>query len=110
MPTRPKSINLAPPGATGRTPAQQAAKKFYDSARWRALRKQVLAEEPTCRFCPPEHPRLSTTGHHVEPLDRRPDLALVRENIRGICTECHTALHKGGTLAGGLFIPADPKA
>lgn len=107
MPTLPPTLSLAPPGTTGRTDAQKAAKRFYDSARWRALRAVVLAEEPVCRYCPADRPRLSTTGHHVKPLEQFPDLALVRENIRGCCTECHTAFHKGGTLAGGLFVPKD---
>ena len=108
MPMLPRTFSLAPPGSTGRTPTQQAAKRFYDSKRWRDLRAQVLREEPLCQLCPGEFRQLATTGHHVEDLIQHPKLGLVRENILAVCSACHSTIHKGSTLPGGLRIPAKP--
>ncbi|WP_243061171.1 hypothetical protein [Nocardioides sp. SR21] len=63
---------------------------------WRRLRDQVVAEEPTCRLriagiCT----TVSTTAAHIVPVTERPDLALVRSNVEGSCTECNEAT---GTL------------
>lgn len=59
---------------------------------WRKLAKQAAREEPTCWLqfegvCT----RRSTTGDHVIPVTERPDLALVRSNVRGACSPCNYA-------------------
>lgn len=59
---------------------------------WRTLRAQVLAEEPICwlqfdGICTGP----STTGDHVISVEERPDLALVRTNVRGACAACNLA-------------------
>jgi 5-methylcytosine-specific restriction endonuclease McrA len=65
----------------------------YD-AEWTRLRKQVLAEEPTCRICGEP----STDAHHIVPIAQGGD-RLDRETIAGLCHVCHSALtarHGGG--------------
>jgi 5-methylcytosine-specific restriction protein A len=64
-------------------------KRGYDR-RWQRLRLVVLAEEPLCRFCYAEG-RLTpaTDVDHIEPLRTRPDLRLLRSNLRSLCHPCH---------------------
>jgi 5-methylcytosine-specific restriction endonuclease McrA len=59
---------------------------------WRRLAKQAAREEPVCwlRF-PGVCTGASTTGDHVIPVTIRPDLALIRSNVRGACEPCNTA-------------------
>lgn len=61
---------------------------------WRSLRDQVVAEEPTCRLrivgiCT----MVSTTADHIVTVPARPDLAMVRTNLRGSCRPCNEARH-----------------
>lgn len=56
---------------------------------WKKLRDQVVVEEPLCWLGLPGCTRLSTTGDHVIPVTERPDLALVRDNVRGCCRSCN---------------------
>ncbi|HWX48139.1 MAG TPA: HNH endonuclease signature motif containing protein [Roseomonas sp.] len=67
-----------------------ASSRGYDR-QWRRLRDVVLAEEPLCRFCL-ELGRLTPAREvdHIEPIARRPDLRLVRTNLRPLCTPCHS--------------------
>jgi 5-methylcytosine-specific restriction endonuclease McrA len=59
---------------------------FYTSAAWRALRAQVLLEEPWCACgCR----RLSVDVDHILPRSDRPDLELERTNLRALSRECH---------------------
>ncbi len=59
-----------------------AAGRGY-GAEHRALRRQVLREEPVCRAC---RFRLSTIADHIVPLSRGG--LTVRENLQGFCGEC----------------------
>lgn len=56
---------------------------------WRRLAKQVCREEPLCWLQLHGCTRLSTTGDHLEPVTDRPELALVRTNVRGACRSCN---------------------
>ena len=58
----------------------------YDAA-WRRLRLRVLAEEGgVCAVCGGE----ANAVDHIEPVSRRPDLRLVRSNLRAICRTCNS--------------------
>jgi 5-methylcytosine-specific restriction endonuclease McrA len=60
--------------------------KFYQSARWRALRVLVLREEPICTCgLPAKH------VHHIKPRKERPDLQWERSNLEALCIPCHNA-------------------
>jgi len=63
-------------------PARHA---FYQTPEWRALSKQVLAEEPWC-YCGAR----ATQADHILSLKERPDLGLVRSNLVGRCGPCHS--------------------
>ena len=58
---------------------------------WTRLRDQVVREEPTCWLQLPVCTGLSQTADHLAPVSERPELALVRSNLRGICHRCNMA-------------------
>ncbi len=67
-----------------------AVARIHGSARWQAVRAQVLRDEPLCRECA----RLGLTEpatqvDHVVPLAVAPELAFVRSNLAPTCTACH---------------------
>ncbi len=64
--------------------------RIHGSARWQAVRAQVLRDEPVCRECA----RLGLTEpatqvDHVVPLAVAPQLAFDRANLAPTCTACH---------------------
>lgn len=59
------------------------------SSAWQRLRAQVIREEPTCWLQLAGCTQLSTTGDHLLTIKQRPDLALVRSNVRGACANCN---------------------
>lgn len=62
-------------------------KRFYDSKPWRSLRYQVLLD---CGFiCESCQVNEATIGDHIIPTKIRWDLRLSRDNIQGLCAECH---------------------
>jgi len=58
---------------------------------WRRLRDQVVAEEPWCWLKLPCCTGRSETGDHIIPAIDRPDLILVRSNVRGACRACNNS-------------------
>ena len=56
---------------------------------WRKLRDRVVAEEPVCQLGLPGCTGASTTADHIVTVRDRPDLALVRSNLRGACQHCN---------------------
>lgn len=62
---------------------------------WRVLAKKAAEQEPVCWLQLEGCTTRSTTGDHVIPVVDRPDLALVRSNVRGACAECN---YKRGNL------------
>jgi 5-methylcytosine-specific restriction protein A len=64
--------------------------QFYSSARWKALRRLVLVEEPLCRTCKAQGAIvLSAQADHIKPIHKHPELMLVRSNLQGLCLPCH---------------------
>lgn len=53
------------------------------------LRAKVLSEEPTCRLRLPGCTGVSEEVDHIIPKADRPDLYLVRSNLRGACRSCN---------------------
>lgn len=62
--------------------------RFYATLEWRRLSAEVRAGATRCHWCLKPTRRL--VADHVEPLDRRPDLALDRSNIVPACVPCNT--------------------
>jgi 5-methylcytosine-specific restriction endonuclease McrA len=63
---------------------------FRSQKPWRNLAKQVVADEPICWLRLPGCTIRSTTADHILPAAQRPELALVRSNIRGACHSCNS--------------------
>lgn len=72
---------------------------------WRTLRAKVLREEPTCRIQGPGCTHISDTVDHIHPRSIRPDLAMVRRNLRGACAHCNYS-RGNGTKQRGTNQPA----
>lgn len=70
-------------------PRRVAMGDIRSSAAWQRLRAQVIAEEPYCWLQLAGCTRHSTTGDHLLTINERPDLALVRSNVRGACASCN---------------------
>lgn len=65
---------------------RSASDSFYKTQAWRDMAQRVLREQTICAIC---HVKPSSIADHIEPLKLRPDLAMVRENLRGVCHRCH---------------------
>jgi len=65
---------------------------FYSSAAWQHLRTLKRVMNPLCQDCE-EAGRITPVESvdHVVPITVRPDLRLVLENLRSLCTACHDA-------------------
>lgn len=68
-----------------------AASRGYDRT-WQRLRASVLNEDPLCHFCLAEgRTTAATVVDHIERIRDRPDLRLVRSNLRPLCKPHHDA-------------------
>lgn len=56
---------------------------------FKKVRLQVIKEEPTCRLRLPGCTGISEEADHIIPKSERPDLYLVRSNLRGACGHCN---------------------
>jgi 5-methylcytosine-specific restriction protein A len=98
MPTRiPKSKPRQFPKARApivRTEDLRERQAFYNSARWKRLRRAHLNENPLCERCEAEG-RLVTAiiAHHKIDRLERPDLALDDANLESVCASHHSRHH-----------------
>jgi len=70
-------------------------KLFYKRKEWKRKRREILQRDNyECQKCKREggYSR-ATTVHHKKHLDKRPDLALVDENLESLCDQCHNIEH-----------------
>jgi len=85
MSGKPRGVAYHPPVGS-----QQWLRWFRSQKPWRKLAAQVRAEEPMCWLRLPGCTIRSTTADHIIPAAIRPELALVRSNIRGACHSCNS--------------------
>lgn len=66
-------------------------KRFYDSALWDRVRKQVLTKEPYCREC--RRNKRLTLAEVVDHIDRiqAGGSRLAASNLQPLCARCHDA-------------------
>ena len=84
-------------------PELAQAAQIRSSAGWQAVRRRFLAAHPVCGCC---GQRLADQVHHLEPVERRPDLALAWDNLAPVCTGCHArcnGLERAGKQTAQLF-------
>ncbi len=83
-----------------------------NSAAWKRLRAQVLAEEPLCRMCTARGLVVPATDvDHI--VDSREDFTddNSRENLAALCHECHslkTAASMGKSVTWGCDVKGNP--
>ncbi len=68
---------------------------FYQTTRWRKLRRYALSREPLCRDPFGEHAEWSevvsaTEVDHIVPRRVRRKLELSLENLQALCKRCHS--------------------
>lgn len=68
----------------------KTAERGYDAAH-RRLREAVLAEFPVCQVQLVCCGAMATDLDHIIPIEQRPDLRLVRSNVRSSCKACNVA-------------------
>ena len=87
------------------------ARQIRSSRDWAKARDLVKARFPIC--CDPfgDHDRdgrvePTAHAHHIEPLEKRPDLAFEPLNLAPLCVACHSAveaMEKRGEATADLF-------
>ena len=60
---------------------------FHHSPRWRGLRLEAKRRDGwRCVRC---RSKVGLEVDHIQPVERRPDLALVLDNLQTLCKACH---------------------
>ena len=82
----------------------------YNTRRWARLRRQQLQAHPLCQ-CPlcREGEREITeanTVDHIEPVDKRPDLAFDQANLQSMSAACHSRFKQSQERGGAGFASA----
>ena len=77
---------------------RQLQKKFYDTKKWKRLRKSYLFTHPTCERC--EAAGLISVAEHVhhkieltEENVNDPNITLNPDNLEALCFDCHRKEH-----------------
>ena len=68
---------------------------FYKTRKWERKRLAILRRDKyLCRECRRYGKTTpANTVHHIYPLEQRPDLALVTDNLISLCPKCHERMH-----------------
>ncbi len=104
-PARAADLSLRPgilqPGRRDAVAAYKESDPFYHSREWKRIRQMALQRDGgMCQNCMERmregigiRPHRATMVHHIIPRTERPDLALVLDNLRSLCAECHEREH-----------------
>lgn len=99
MPSRPPSLGNKPRRVGHGWQHTRTAEERGYGREHRAIRKQVLVEEPLCQICRAKGIVAATTiADHVVPLSRGG--RTVRSNYQGLCGPCHKAKTAAEAAAG----------
>ena len=88
------------------------AERGYDRA-WVKLRNNYIKHNPLCEMRGPACKGAARIVHHVIPIEKRPDLRLVRSNLMAVCDPCHRIAHDElvpGTVVAVCGAPGAGKA
>ncbi|MFN0222121.1 HNH endonuclease [Paenibacillus sp. KR2-11] len=68
---------------------------FYKTRQWTNKRERILRRDSyLCQECKRYgRSRQATTVHHINPLEKSPELALVSWNLVSMCSSCHDSMH-----------------
>jgi 5-methylcytosine-specific restriction enzyme A len=74
-----------------------AIRGWYHTPRWRALRAQVLREEPWCSECEHDRVRMASTDvDHITPHEGDATLFWDRRNLQSLCHGHHSRKTRAG--------------
>ena len=85
-----KPPSFAPDSSRKTDFAYRERHKFYNSRRWKSLRKQYIQRNPLCADC--EAIGVYTPAenvHHVVERLEAPELAYEWSNLQSLCIPCH---------------------
>ena len=87
----------------------RADDSFYDTARWRRLRRMVLARAPLCADVFGHHEADGVTVpavdvDHIIERSERPDLELDMGNLQPLCKACHTRKTHGSKIVSNANV------
>lgn len=70
-------------------------KKFYKSGIWEDKREEILKRDNyECQRCKDKSGfAKAEIVHHIKHLRDYPELALVDDNLKSVCSTCHNQLH-----------------
>jgi len=70
-------------------------KAFYESPTWRALRAETLNDQHNeCQICKGKGmAEAATMVHHLKYVRDYPELALTKNNLIALCSNCHYLIH-----------------
>lgn len=72
-----------------------SGERGYD-ATWQKVREMKANQDPLCQECLKTGRTVPLDKvHHIKPIETHPELRLVMENLRSLCTPCHEAEHEG---------------
>lgn len=75
------------------TPARSLNHSIYRTARWREVRRTVIARDGgVCRVCGTDK---DLTVHHIIPIAKDESLAFAPDNLACVCRRCHGKLDGG---------------
>lgn len=68
--------------------------KFYNSSRWKKVRKIKLSKDPLCERClEMDRIRPAEVVHHIKEAKDYPALRVDLNNLMSVCTACHNKIH-----------------
>lgn len=86
------------------SPTLAIAARIRNTPAWRQLSAHFLAVHPICGAC---NNAAARQTHHLVPVEKSPELALIWENLAPACTRCHAkcnALERQGEPTEPLFV------
>ena len=64
---------------------------LYDSPRWRATRKKLLARDSLCQHClRAGRIKLATVADHIQPWKTPEEFFCGLSGLQGLCVPCHS--------------------
>lgn len=88
---------------------REQKRKFYDSGKWKSIRKEVKDRDNyECQECKrhgrvaidtneysesAKRKKIQLVVHHIKELEHHPSLALDIDNLETVCVDCHNKEH-----------------
>ncbi len=71
-----------------------SGQRGYDR-QWQLVRNRKISEYPLCERClaSGRGAVIANVVHHINPVDKYPELRLIYSNLESLCNECHEREH-----------------